>query len=234
MRVLVTRHDVDARETAARLAALGHEALVAPLIAINFLDGPEVDLAGVQAFLATSSNGVRALARRSPERHLPLFAVGRQTARTARELGFVAVKDFDGDAMALADFVSTAVPAGSGLLLHATAREASGALAEALTKRGFRVRRENIYETPAVEILPAIVGDALRARRLDAVLLFSARSAEVFRERVREAGLSLSCRSLKAFCISKACADALAPLGFSHVSIAAAPNQDALLALLGP
>ena len=44
-------------------------------------------LDGVQAILATSANGVRALARRTPRRDLPLFAVGPQTAARGAEAG---------------------------------------------------------------------------------------------------------------------------------------------------
>ena len=36
MRVLVTRPDDDAEETAAKLIALGHEPIVAPLLEIKF------------------------------------------------------------------------------------------------------------------------------------------------------------------------------------------------------
>ena len=70
MRVLVTRPEDDARETAVRLKALGHEPILAPLISIRFIDGPDIDLAGVQALIATSSNGVRALARRTSRRDI--------------------------------------------------------------------------------------------------------------------------------------------------------------------
>lgn len=232
MRVLVTRPQDDAQETAARLAALGHEAIVAPLIAVKFIEGPNVDLSDIQAFLATSSNGVRALARRSGDRALPLFAVGRQTARTARALGFAQVNDADGNAIALANLVSRVLRPQDGVLLHAAAREAPGAFAEALSAGGFRIRSEALYETPAASRLPPVAADALRTRRLDAVLFFSARTAEVFPLCAAEAGLASACSHVRAFCISQACADALSPLGFAEVRVAAAPNQDALLALL--
>ena len=97
MRVLVTRPLEDARETEAALKVRGHDAVVAPLLFVNFHDGPEMDLAGIQAILATSANGVRALARRTARRDLPLLAVGPQTAEAARESGFEDVKSADGE-----------------------------------------------------------------------------------------------------------------------------------------
>src|ERR1700722_5354367 len=90
MRVLVTRPAEDASRTAETLAKLGHAALIAPLLEIRFLDGPGISLAGVQAILATSGNGIRALARRSPRRDIPVFAVGTRTANVARAEGYLA------------------------------------------------------------------------------------------------------------------------------------------------
>src|SRR6202021_3531518 len=102
MRVLVTRPAEDASRTAETLAKLGHAALIAPLLEIHFLDGPGVSLAGVQGILATSGNGIRALARRSPRRDIPVFAVGTRTANVARAEGYLAIMDAAGDSRALA------------------------------------------------------------------------------------------------------------------------------------
>ena len=107
MRVLVTRPLDDARATEARLKSRGHEAVVVPLLQVKFHDGPEIDLSGVQAILATSANGVRAFAQRSARRDLPVFAVGPQTARSAKLAGFSDVKSADGDAADLAKVVPT-------------------------------------------------------------------------------------------------------------------------------
>jgi uroporphyrinogen-III synthase len=233
MRVLVTRPEDDARETAARLTMLGHVAVVAPLISIRFIDGPRLDLVRVQALIATSSNGVRAIARRTPRRDIRLFAVGRQTAETARQEGFAQVQSADGDSVALADLVARFVAADSGALVHATGSDASGALAAGLSEMGFDIRREVLYETPAVASLPSVVETGLREGSLDAVLLFSQRTARIFCERVTEAGLSTKCTTLRAVCISPAAAEGLSSLKFHEIRIASAPNQDALLACLG-
>src|SRR5215469_13939273 len=102
MRVLVTRPVDDAEETAAELRARGHSPIIAPLLEIEFVDGTPIVLDGVSAVLATSSNGVRAFAKRVDRRDLTVFAVGSHTASTARALGFSDVHDAVGDAAALA------------------------------------------------------------------------------------------------------------------------------------
>ena len=88
MRILVTRPLEDGKEIAARLAEMGHQALLAPLLTPRFQDGPEPDLTDVQAILATSANGIRALARRTARRDFPIFAVGPQTTEEAQKAGF--------------------------------------------------------------------------------------------------------------------------------------------------
>src|SRR6266704_333644 len=84
LRALVTRPRAEATGLADALATRGIESIVEPLLDIHYRDGPAPDLAGVQAILCTSANGVRALARLSSERDRPVFAVGDTTATRAR------------------------------------------------------------------------------------------------------------------------------------------------------
>src|ERR1700750_503441 len=100
MRILVTRPLEYGAENAQRLAGLGHEALLASLLTVAIHDGAPLPLAGVQAVLATSANGVSALAARTTVRDLPVFAVGPQTAEAAERAGFIRIRNADGDAVA--------------------------------------------------------------------------------------------------------------------------------------
>lgn len=229
MRVLVTRPQHDALETAALLKARGHDALIAPLLSVSYRDGPELDLSGVQAILATSANGIRALIRRVGRRDLPVFAVGPQTAHAARESGFHQVKNADGDAKTLAKSVPGWIAATEGILLHASGSEGDGALAKELSAAGFRVRTENLYDVAAMEELPALARDALSNAGLDAVLLYSPRSARVFCDLVVHAGLEGAASRLIGVCISRAAAVDLAALNMNDVRIAQRPNQLSLL-----
>jgi uroporphyrinogen-III synthase len=233
MRVLVTRPRGDAEETGRRLLALGHEAIVAPLLEVHFHDGPEVELEGVQGIVVTSANGARAIARRTPRRDIPVFAVGRQTAEVARQARFSDVRNADGDGTALAHAVSLWVRPGGGALLHASGVEAEGRLAAELEAHGFRVLRQALYDVAAAPVLPPLASEGLASGRVDAALLFSARSARVFCDCVIAAGMRDAVQGIVALAISVATAEALKALSFRAVRVASAPNQDALLALLG-
>ena len=232
MKILVTRPERDAEDIAARLVELGHEALIAPLLSVVFFDGPAIALDDVRAILATSANGVRALARRTQRRDIPLFAVGPQTAQAAVQADFATVRNADGDAAALAAAVAGWARPDAGALLHATGAEGADALATALEALGFTVRRENLYRVDAVPQLPTVALAALGQGEVTAALFFSPRSARIFTQSIVNAGLAAACHSLIAICISANTAAALAPLEFKDVRIAAKPNQASLLACI--
>jgi uroporphyrinogen-III synthase len=225
MRVLVTRPSEDCEETARQLVLRGHQPLAAPLLTTSFWDGAEVTLEGVQAILATSANGVRALARRSIRRDVPLFAVGPQTASEAQGAGFANVKNANGDAVALAEATRRWAAPDKGALLHIGGQGNDGKLVSLLA--GFSIRQEILYAVTAVETMPQAAALALRQGQVDAALFYSPRSAGVFRDCARKEQLPVE--SLIAVCISQAAAAALAPLAFRAVRLAARPNQDGLL-----
>ena len=229
MKVLVTRPQEDAEETAQLLAQRGHQALIAPLLETHFFDGPALLLEGVQAVLATSANGVRALARRTARRDVPLFAVGPQTASTAMAAGFSTVRNANGDARALAQATAAWARSGDGVLLHACGADSAGSLAENLRLAGFTVQSEILYAVTPLDLTADAVG-VLKSGALDGALFYSPRSAGIFRDAVLKQGLPTE--SLIAVCISAATAAALSPLAFAAIKVAAAPHQDALLACL--
>lgn len=230
MKVLVTRPAEEGVEIAKRLAAMGHEAVLAPMLAVEIPGGAPLDLDGVQAILATSANGVRALAARTARRDLPLFAVGPQTATVAENSGFIRVRNAAGDAATLAARTKEWANPAKGVLLHVAGEDAPGALAETLRAQGFQVRRENLYRVHAVPDMPREAALAISLGHVEAALFFSPRSAETFADCARRAGLDL--RSVVAVCISEKTGKALGGMDFREVRIAPAPNQDSLLASL--
>ncbi len=232
MRVLLTRPLEDSRATAARLAALGHTCLISPLLTIHERAGPALDLADVQGLVVTSINGARALAHRTTRRDLPVYAVGTQTAAELQQNGFAAVKDADGDAIALANAIAGWTVPGSGPLLHLGGADVSGKLRTRLAELGFDLRREILYDAHAAHSLTGEAQTALRNGALDVVLLYSPRSAEAFVRCATKAGLVEACRKIIAAVISPAAADKANALPFAAVRSAAHPSEKYLLDLL--
>ena len=233
MRVLITRPRADAEKLAAILRAQGVESVVAPLLTIRALPSATVDLEGVQALLFTSANGVRAFARRSGARGLPVFAVGDATAQAAREAGFERVESASGAVDDLAALVRGRLDPAQGALVHAAGADVAGDLAGTLAGAGFAVRRITLYRAVRARRLPVAAARALAEGTLDAVLFFSPRSAATFVSLAAQAGVEPALARLDALCLSEAVAEVARRVAWRAVTVAAHPDQPALLQLVG-
>ncbi len=232
MRVLLTRPEEDARPLARRLDERGVASLIEPLLAIVPAPGAQLDLEGVQAVLVTSANGARALARATRRRDLAVYAVGQASAAVASESGFAAVTGAGGDVEALAGLAIAELDPDGGAVVHVAGSAVAGDLAGRLRAAGFEARRAVLYEAhPVAALSPACV-TALAAGGLDAVLLFSPRTAATFVRLVGQAAVAERCRELDGLCLSEAVARAAAQLTWRRLRVARQPTAEALLDLL--
>jgi len=232
MRLLVTRPAEDAAELAERLHGLGIETILAPLFTIEPLAGAAVNLAGVQAIIFTSANGVRAFAQACRERSYPVFAVGQATAGAARKAGFARIESAGGDVSDLARLITSQLDPADGALYQASGRDVAGDLKGALEGVGFTLRREVLYRAEVAAGLPAPVVEAMRVRTLDGVLLFSPRTGVEFVKLVLAAGLEESLSVMYAYCLSQSIADKVACVRWRDVRVPADPSQQSLLDLV--
>jgi uroporphyrinogen-III synthase len=218
--VWITRARPGALATADRVRALGFEAIIDPLLTVETLQA-EIDLTHIAALAFTSANGVEAFARLSDERGLPVFTVGRATARAAQGEGFASVSSADGDVEGLCDLIAGAA---GGPVLWAGAQEPAGDLVGMLRGCGVMARGVAVYETldraPLAETLA----------RLDAPLTALVHSPRAARALATVLG-DRPAPNLRVLCLSEAVA---APLrgGSRSVAFAPRPDESALLALL--
>lgn len=233
MRVLITRPRDDAEALAETLAGRGVDSLIESLLDIRPLPERDLDLDGVQAILLTSANGARALAVATAVRATPVLAVGEATAAAARAAGFTRVTVANGDVAALADLAERHSDPNAGPLLHVSGSVVAGDLAGRLAARGFTVRRMALYEALPVSALSATAVAAFADGAIDAVLLFSPRTAKAFVSLAREAKLTAALASVRALCLSAAVAEAARAVSWREVCVAERPDQAALLALVG-
>ena len=230
MRVMITRPREDARPLAEALAARGVETLLEPLLEIVPVADAGIDLAGVQAVLLTSANGARALAAATGARDVTVLAVGAATAAAAA--GFARVEAAGGDVAALADLAASVCDPAAGALVHVAGSHVAGDLAGRLTERGFTLRRETLYTAKRAEALSDAAAAALRQGALDAVLLFSPRTADSFVTLAARAGVTADLARVRALCLSAAVAEAAGTVAWRALDVAARPDQEALLALV--
>lgn len=232
MHVLVTRPETDAAVFGEKLEALGHKVTLEPLLLVESLPIEKGALDGVAGIVATSRNGLRALAD-SPAlqeaRKLPLFAVGPGTAELARNLGFEAIKAGAGTGAELVPIIAEVIRAGGAPLLHIRGEDIAFDLKTALAERGIAVREAIVYRTKPAETLSPATRDLLRAGEIDGVILMSPRTGMTFTRLVAAEGLLGQARKLVLLCLSPAVAATVEPLAPARVEIAESPNAASML-----
>lgn len=225
--VLITRPEPGAAETAARVAALGRQPVLAPAMVLAPRPFRPVR---AQALLLTSRAAARALTPWA----IPVLAVGEATAEAARARGFSQVCAAEGDAAALAALCAARLDPAAGPLLLAVGEGYSLDLAAALRAKGFRVVRRVAYAAVESMDFPAGAGAALRNREVSHALFFSPRSAGCSVRALAASGLSETLRGVEAIAISPRVAAVLDGLPWRSVRTARRPDQDHILELLGP
>lgn len=232
MRMLVTRPDPDAADTAARLGALDIEATICPLLEFATLPTSLPDARGFAAIALTSGNALRALEARgevSRYRQLRVYAVGERTGERAREAGFTDIVTAGGTLASLAEQL-----AHSGLggpVFYPAGRELSGDLAKSLAPYGVMVITAQVYAMNPVAGLPLTVREDLVEGRIGAVLLYSRRTAETF-VRLAGDGLGRDARArLAMLCMSEGVAQPLVDAHFVRIGLADHPSEEAMMGL---
>lgn len=213
----VTRTEPGASRTAARLAALGFEPLVAPVLAVRPIARPAPDLTGFAALAFTSPNGVAVFADLTPDRALPVFAVGDTTAERAKQAGFHTVTSASGALSDLAWLIAGEAP---GRVLVPGAREPAGDLNALL---------DGAVETVILPVYEATGTGTRPPAGFDAVLAHSPRAAMAVAQALGRKGGA----GRLAVAISAAAAAPLAAAGFAEIRTAGEPTDAAVLLALG-
>jgi uroporphyrinogen-III synthase len=210
---------------------MGYSALIEPLLEIVPLAPTLPELGRYSALAFTSANGVRAFAALSPERTIPVYAVGDATASVSRELGFGDIRVGGGNAAQLAEAIrKTLAPATR--VLHVSGRVVAVDLADALRQSGISADRLPAYEAKPAGSLSESLASALYACTISHVLLFSPRTASIFGTLAVAQGLSARLGSCLALCLSTAVAAEAGRSRWKGIAVAEKPNAESLLELL--
>ena len=108
MRIAVTRPEEDAGPLTAKLEALGHTVVMAPLLEIRPRDRVTIPDLPWQAVAVTSANGIRALGTGHGLTSFRTLTVGPQSLKAATAAGFRA-EAHGGDVNGLAAFIRAAL-----------------------------------------------------------------------------------------------------------------------------
>ncbi len=234
MHLIVTRPQADSDKLKSRLQANGHTASVVPLLKIQADGNAAIPDDPWQAIAVSSANALTALAGNGIPQNLmavPLFAVGPASAKLAGELGFADIRQAKGDMIALQDLMKLDLKPEAGTILYLTGKVRSGDLAGDLQSHGFSVERIELYEAVAATRFPPHAGKTIRSGNADAVLLYSARTADIWLKLVRQAKLQVEAAKLTHLCLSQAVAEKISSGLGRTVSIVVSdkPDDDSML-----
>ncbi len=228
MRIVITRPQPAAERTAAALRARGHEVLVAPLMRIESIPA---DLSGNWAgIVITSANAPGAIDRIDTLLALPLFAVGERSAQAAREAGFKNVIAADGAAADLVKMLSERKV--KGPLLYLAGEDRAADLVADLARHGVKCEIRVVYRAVTAPFPAALIA-AVESGDIEAVLHFSARSAENYLASATDAGVLEQALEPRQFCLSAQIAAPLKAAGAANVTISPRPDEASLIKLTG-
>jgi uroporphyrinogen-III synthase len=235
LRVLVTRPQPRAADTALALRERGHEPIIAPLTEMELLAEVDPKTGPWAAILLTSANGLWGICKfawNEKWHGIPVFAVGDISAKAARDMGFKDVTSARGNVNDLAKLVAARLKP-PARLLYLAGEERSGDLAGALRAKNFEVDLVVVYRFLVAQSLPPPAVAAL-AGEIDVVLHYSRATAETFLNAARNSNL-LEAALTKPIhlCLSEQIAAPLREAGVAQIRVAARPEEAALLELCG-
>jgi len=116
--------------------------------------------------------------------------------------------------------------------LHISASQIAGDLVGNLEDHGFKVHREVLYTANVAKNLQSDTVVALKKAQIDAVLLYSPRTAITLIDLIKKEKLEKFCKKITIFCLSLSVAKAARELDWGGVEVSEQPNQLDLLKLL--
>lgn len=233
--ILVVRAREDADALALRLGKEGYNCITDPLLIIEASRFSRPDMTGLQAAIVTSAHTAQILHEQQVPgqlQALPFYAVGDKTAASLEGLGIDRIINAGGDGAALAGLIAAERNPGKGALLHIVGDHTAAEPAAGLQTAGFTVRAWEVYRAKVAEELNAKTRKLLKQGKIDAVLLYSPRSAGVFADLIGRASLEDACRSMLAVTLSPAVSKAAGAVPWREIVAAAHPDTESLLTAL--
>lgn len=229
-RVLVMRPKAAGLRTAARLSAIGAEAVTAPILYIEPTETP-VPAGPFDAVSVTSAAALYRVAQLPDAmKALPMLAVGERTALLAQEVGFTDVHAAEGERHSLAALARQLFAGRKhARLLLALGRDHKADTVALLQAAGIDPVTWIAYAAQAFEALPDNARIALEAGQIDVVLHYSRRSATIACALVEQAGLWPIFARLTHCVLSEDVAVPLTERGVERILTADRPHEDAML-----
>jgi uroporphyrinogen-III synthase len=225
---LITRPFADAQLTAVSLTAMGIDSFIEPLLTIRPIN--TILPQNYYGLIVTSSNAVRSLS--NVDKSKPLIAIGENTAETARQHGFTNVKNAHADVDNLIKYITHKYQPNIGKFIYAAGEITKGNLEQQLSAQGFSIEKIEVYQAIAAKKLSRACIEKFQQQKFGTVLLYSARTAEIFYNLITASKLENILSSTQAFCLSENVAKPIRSLQWKNIHIAKQPSNEYILELI--
>jgi len=225
--ILLTRPKDRSEAFAKEIEQYGWTSTIWPLLRIRPLLAEAIIPQEGQSLIFTSVNAVEAMPKPVPTQ-APAICVGAATAAAARSRGITSITDVSGDAHKLVETLLAREPQ---RYLHIRGAKTRGDIAASLTHAGNPTDEIIAYEAVASDHAPGKIDTAIMAGKIDAIALFSPRSAAILARLAKVEWFSrLSTATV--FAISPATAEPVRDMGFAKMVVAEEPNGSAMRAAI--
>ena len=236
MHLLVTRPRHQAQSTAATLEARGHTVSIEPMLNVNPLATPMPD-GNFDGVILTSANALPSLANQPKLEELlslPVLTTGKATKSAALEHGFSNVEQNTGSALDLVAQVPDWMARHDvgNRILYPCAESTAHDLNALLAGQGVSCIHWPVYRTEPAHALSEATQRALQNNKIDAVLLYSKRTAHTFVQLMQQNNLAME--GLHAYVMSQDIYDALPKELQDHAQYPDKPVEADLMNLIGP
>ncbi len=233
MKVLITRAEPAATQTADKLQQHGHEAILLPLFEIKDLNEP-IPNEAYDGIIFTSKNSVETLQARNwilKNKSLPAFCVGEKTEIAAQMLGFTKTYTAKGGGLALAKLMGDLNLSGSQFLYPSTP-DKSFDIESALRPHGINVDTVDIYQVNPIMPDKHQMKEAVTRASSAYVFVYSSLSGQHFARILETINLTSVLKACTLVGISKQAVNSLEHIEWKEVLIAEEPDESHMIALL--
>lgn len=217
--IVITRPDHCSEEFADLLRPLGYKCLIHPFLEIIPIPFENPDFSIYDACVFTSANGVREFVKRCSERPNKTFVVGPQTKEIAQAEGFENITAGKGTALDIIPLLKKHnLPC-----LHIRGQDVTQQLG---------IDSIIVYQALQVPMLNPYLEKKIREQEIDAITLFSKRTAQQFCHLMKAQGLEIALKSTKILCLSDSVVECLQDLDITQTHVAKTPDREGMFELV--
>lgn len=232
MKVLITRAEPAASQTANALAKAGHEALVLPLSTITDTMQP-IPARHYDGIILTSRNAVETLRARGWQHEpmdIPAYCVGEKTEKAAHILGLENTITAKGGGRVLSEKMKTLTIKGHRILYPSTP-DKSFDMAKALEGRGVTVDTVDIYKTRKIIPDADDIQSVMKQITGNCIFTYSALSSDHLASLIRQIDPDIL-KTVTLIGISSQATRPLEGFGWKSILVSEYPDEGSMINLL--